>query len=188
MTTPTTIQWTLEKLKGLNSAEALALFGTLPSVTFDELEGEYAGTIPDGGDPQVRDALAKGIFNEETPFGCWLGKAVVRTGATAGEGYNYCRKPGGRIVRHHRFGTGMETSYIDGQTVFTVRYSAFKNGSGDNDLVDEVRRVGDGLYLCVSTTRAENGGRTAPGVFILSGPTGPWVGVDERGLEARAGQ
>lgn len=187
MTVQATAQWTLDRLKGLTGAEALDLFRTLPSVSFGELEGEYAGAIPDGGDPAVRDALAKGIFNEQTPFGCWLGKAVTRTADGAGEGYNYCRRPGGRIVRHLRYGTAMEASYVDGQTVFTIRYAAFKNNSGAHDLVDEVRRVDDGLYLCVSTTRTEQGGRSAPGAFILSGPTGPWVGVDDPDLEAHAG-
>lgn len=184
--TPTSVsEWTREKLVGLNHADALELFKSLPSVAFDELEGEYAGDIPDGGDEAVKRMLAQGIFNEETPFGCWLGKAVTRTSETAGEGYNYCRKAGRRIIRHLRYATDMDNSYVDGTTVFTIRYAAFKNGSGERDLVDEVRRVGDGLYLCVSTTRNDDGSRSAPGLFILSGPSGPWVGVDDKGLEAR---
>lgn len=184
-TAPTTSEWTVEKLQALTNPEAVELFKTLPTAEWEEMDGEYAGYLPNGGDEEVKRRQADGIFNEETPFGCWLGKAFKRTEAAASEGYNYCRKPGGRIVRHLRYGTFMATSYVDGRRVYIVHYANFKNGSGDRDLTDEIRRVAPGLYLCISTTRAEDGGRAPPGAFILGGPEGPWVGVDDPNAEER---
>jgi hypothetical protein len=181
----TITDWTVEKLIALTGKEAVELFKTLPTAEFEEMDGEYRGYLPNGGDEEVKKRQAQGIFNEETSFGCWLGKAFTRLNESEGEGYNYCRKPGARIVRHLRYATYMGTSHVDGQRVFIVRYAAFKNGSGDRDLTDEVRRVADGLYLCVSTNAASEGGRTAPGAFVLAGPERAWVGVDDPNAEDR---
>jgi hypothetical protein len=186
MTTSTRAKdWTVDKLVALDREQALELFRTLPTAAFEEMEGEYRGYLPDGGSEELRKRYAEGIFNEETSFGCWLGKAFKRTNDTAGEGYNYCRKPGGRTVRHLRYATYMGKSHVEGQRVYIVRYAAFRNGSGDRDLTDEIRKVADGLYLCVSTNAAPDSGRTPPGVFILAGPERPWVGVDDEGAEPR---
>lgn len=178
-------EWTLEKLIALTGQQAVELFLTLPTAEWEEMDGEYHGYLPDGGSEEVRQRQAQGIFNEETGFGRWLGKTFKPTPSGRGEGYNYCRKPGGVTVRHLRYGTFMGTSLVDGQRVYIVKYAEFVNGSGDRDLTDEIRRVAPGLYLCISTNRAEDGGRTAPGAFILAGPEGPWAGVDDPNLEKR---
>jgi hypothetical protein len=179
--------WTLERLMAMTSAEAVALFRTLPSAGWTEMNGEYRGYLPNGGSAEAVERQKKGIFNENTSFGCWLGKSFspVTAADREGEGYNYCRKPGNVIVRHNRYSTYMGPSHVDGQHVYIIRYAAFVNGSGNRDLTDEVRVAAPGLYLCVSTTRADNGGRNPPGAFILAGPEHAYVGVDDPALEKR---
>jgi hypothetical protein len=71
-------------------------------------------------------------------------------------------------------------------------YGRFNNYAGDVELIDEIRRLDDGAYLGIytanetvlgfSTVKLGNT-RSEPDIFGLSGPVGPWVGVDDPGLE-----
>ncbi|MDD9938897.1 MAG: hypothetical protein OXT09_35235 [Myxococcales bacterium] len=53
-----------------------------------------------------------------------------------------------------------------------------KGRSGAEDLTDGLRALAPGLYLGVATTRAGDGTRSRPTVFLLSGPVGDFVGPD----------
>jgi len=183
MTTTSSESWTVARLTALSREEFLTLFKTLTAPAFAELDGEYRGYIPDGGDAAAREQIARTMFNERAPFGYWLGKAFTPTTPAAGEGYNCYRRPDGRVYRFLRFGTGREPSILDGRPSFVIRYARFNNVCGERDLVDEVRRLEDGLYLAISTTRAADGSRTPPGAFFLSGPVGSWLGVDDKTAE-----
>ena len=68
-------------------------------------------------------------------------------------------------------------------------YGAFN----DTTLVDEIRRLDEGVYLGVGTTATEDGGRSAPGHFALgrpdptngSAPKSDAVSAPVRGLPCR---
>ncbi len=69
-----------------------------------------------------------------------------------------------------------------------MTYASFKNHSGEREIVDEVRKVQDGLYLGLAVwDDPRDGQRRLLGPFVLAGPTRAWVGVDndlvERFLE-----
>lgn len=53
----------------------------------------------------------------------------------------------------------------------------------ENTLVDEVRKLADGIYLGVGTKRNPDGTRTRPGHFALVGPVGEYSRPDDLTLE-----
>lgn len=181
----TSARWTIEELIALNREQVVDLFKTLEAPPLDELDGEFTGHVPDGGDPEARKRIDERMFNENSWLGYWLGKAYRVTGENQGEGYNMGRRPGGQVDRFLRFGTHVGDSQIDGRPSVVMTYGSFNNPSGERDLVDEIRRLSDGIYLGLGTTRLPDGSRTPPGPFVLTGPIGPWVGVDDEAAEAK---
>jgi len=171
---PITDTWSVEKLLALNHDEVLALWETLDPPVLTELDGHYMGLVPNGGDAEAQAGLKVFMYNENSSRGYWLGKAYKATSATAGEGYNRWRFPGGKVVRNLRFGTKMGTSLIDGRPALMMYYGDFN----DSTLTDEIRKLDEYIFLGMGTTLLENGERSAPGHFILTGPTDDWVGVD----------
>jgi hypothetical protein len=181
----TSARWTLEELIKLNREQVVDLFRTLEAPALEELTGEFTGHVPDGGDPENRRRIDERMFNENSWLGYWLGKAYRVTGDNVGEGYNMGRRPDGRTDRFLRFGTYVGPSQIDGQPSIVMTYSSFNNPSGNRDLIDEIRKLSDGVYLGLGSARAEDGSRTRPGPFVLTGPIGEWVGVDDETAEAK---
>jgi len=122
------------------------------------------------------------MYNEESATGYWLGKAYSPLSHTKGDGYNRYRRPGGKIERYMRFATEMGTSLIDGKPALMMYYGAYQlrllPEGQENKLVDEIRKLADGVYLGVGTVEMPDGTRSAPGHFALMGPVGKWVGVD----------
>jgi putative hemolysin len=147
------------------------------------MNGEYSGYCIDGGNPEVRKRTAEGMFNESSTFGYWLGKAFKPVSTNQGEGYNFCRRPGGWVQRYFRYGTSTGNSHVDGKPAFMIYYREFNNSSGKADLTDEVRTLAPGLFLAISTMMLPDGRRSQPGPFFLAGPIGPWVGVDDEEAE-----
>ncbi len=185
MTIQSTDTWTIEKVMALGPEETIELWKTLPAPDFQEMAGEYAGHVPDGGDEKVRARVAEVMFNESSALGFWLGKAYKSLSPTTGEGYNSFRKPGDRVVRNVRFGTEPGTSLIDGKPALIMHYGDFNSPVGKADLTDEIRKLDEGLYLGVGTTANPDGTRAHFGHFALSGPMGEWVGVDDEGAELK---
>jgi hypothetical protein len=166
-------KWTLEKILALNGEEAIALWRTLPAPTIEEMDGHYMGLGCNGDDPARQAGFVKSMFTESSRLGHWLGKAFHTTGPNAGEGYNRWRYPGGKIVHNQRMLTSIAPSIIDGNPGFRLDYPAVNPKS---TLIDELRRLDDGVYIGVATTASKDGGRTKPGAFLLVGPTDRWVG------------
>ena len=192
-------KWSIDQVMYEMSREAaLDLWTSLPAPTLDELDGEYTGSVHDGGDPVVREAKAE--FFCHSPRGFWLGKAYqpgddgkgAGKGAGKGEGHNLYRDPDGTVQRHLRFATEIGSSTVDGRPSLIMTYRAFGNEAGAMDLVDEIRCLGDGVYLGVYTCTVDLPGfsikkpgqaRSELDLFALTGPNGPWVGVDDPQLE-----
>lgn len=185
MTAPRSNEWTVQRALALTKPQQLELFATLPAPDLRELEGEYLGHASTPASAKGEAIQSASLFDESSPFGYWLGKAFTQTSASEGEGYNHCRKTGGRVVRHLRFGTRLGRSLLDDKPAFLLTYASFDNRSGAEDLVDEVRRLASGLYLCTATTRSADGSRSRPTVFMLSGAVGGWVGPDDPDRERK---
>lgn len=169
-------KWTIERLMRMGRPQIIALWKTLPAVDMRELDGEYAGLVPNARDPEAKKRIDDFMYDEDSERGYWLGKAYKAADDTKGEGYNHWRMRGGNVVRNGRFATEMGTSLIDGKPSFLMHYSAFKS---DTTLVDEIRKLTDGLYIGAASTEAADGSRTAPAHFVLVGPKSDWVGHDE---------
>lgn len=181
-----------EIMHGMSREQALALFRTLPAPGPQELSGEYTGHIHDGGDLELRAKRRAFFFDESSSLGSWLGKSYTSDAQGRGEGHNIWRRARGEVCRNLRFRTEIAASGIDGRPSLMMYYGAYKSFCGDMDLVDEIRRLDDGAYLGVYTcTQAIEGFSTVrPGnarsdldIFALTGPTGPWIGVDDPELE-----
>ncbi|MHA1914864.1 MAG: hypothetical protein ACW986_17000 [Promethearchaeota archaeon] len=160
--------WTLEKLQTLTRDECVELFKTLSPPDFEELNGEYAATL-------LGENLEYGEwFMYKTELGRWLGKAYTpianadRPGFK-GEGYNFWIIDGKKAY-HSRFASHMSTSIIDGKPIFRMQYDAFKSFYGQEGMVDEVRKIKNGLYLLFGMPRPTS----IPGPVCLAGPTEPY--------------
>ena len=175
--------WTEEKVMALTRDEVLELWGECPAVEMAELCGEYKGVIPNAGNEEAQKATAKTMYNEDGPLGYWLGKAYSPLSHSKGDGYNRWRRPGGKVDRYMRFSTEMGTSLIDGKPALMMYYGAYRHRfiaeGKKNALVDEIRKLADGIYLGVGTSEMPDGSRTPPGHFALIGPDEKWLGVDD---------
>lgn len=184
-TTTRTGEWTAERALALSREEFIELFKKLPAPDFKGFEGEFTGYAHLGDTEESRQRVTEVMYNENSERGYWLGKAYKPADSTTGEGYNRWRRADGRVERNLRFGTHSGASHIDGRPALIMTYSSFKHSAGDRDLIDEIRRLDEGIYLGLGTSRAEDAGRTPPGPFVLVGPIGPWVGVDDEQAEAK---
>ena len=185
MTTGRSPKWHLENLLARTPQHLFELWKTVSAPDFQEIDGEYSGYFPDGGDPAVRARLDGDVFNEMGKWpGYWLGKAFKPVTDTTGEGYNHWRKAG-RIIRHTRFATELRDSVIDGRPALVFYYSAFNNEFGQRDTIDEIRKLDDRLYVVAATVALPDGKRSEPSAFMLAGPTWPWFGVDDESAELK---
>jgi len=176
--------WTLERVAALTREELFALFRTLPAPTPREMDGEFIGHLPDYS-REVWLRWAAGTGNGE-----WLGKAYrpEAYGRWPGHGYNrWDRKGKGEVTnRDMRFAWAIEPSTISTGSSLVMYYSAFKHWGGEQDLIDEIRRVTTGLYLGAYHTREPVPGftprhgsmRSEPEIFMLTGPVRAWVGPE----------
>ena len=187
-------RWTAEEAMKLGREEAIELWKTLPAPAPGEMDGEYTGYVRDGGDEQVRKAKAAFFFDEHSRLGYWMGKAYATTVGLKGEGYNRWRRPGGKVERYLRFSTEIAPSGMDGKPSLIMYYRAFNNRMGNVDLIDEIRKLDDGLYLGIYTTSVpvagfaevkREGERSEVEVFALTGAIGKWVGADDEGAERK---
>ncbi len=175
--------WTEEKVMALTRAEVLELWGKCPAMEMAELNGEYKGLIPNAGNEEAQKATAKTMYNEDGPMGYWLGKAYMPLSHTKGDGYNCWRRPGGTVDRYMRFSTETGTSLVDGKPALMMYYGTYRHRfvpqGQENTLVDEIRKLADGVYLGVGTAKMKDGKRSAPGHFALIGPTGKYFRADD---------
>lgn len=131
------------------------------------MQVEFRDELLQLGHPAHR-VLIGGTLNN--PVRSWLGKGFRRVDSETGRGYNYFHRPG----RGDRFTfpmlTRLSLSALDEQPVFGLIYWAFASPVGAVNMIDEVRRFPDNVYLgfefCVFTA----GQRTVPIPFLLHGP------------------
>ena len=175
-------EWTRESVMELTRDEVIALWHEAPAAEMAELVGEFEGLIPNAGDEERQKRTAEVMYNENGPLGYWLGKAYFPLSHSKGDGYNRWRRPGGTVERNLRFSTEMGTSVIDGKPSLLMYYGAYARAEKRDEpstLVDEIRKLADGIFLGMGTVENEDGTRSDPGHFVMAGPVAPWVGVDD---------
>jgi hypothetical protein len=158
-------------LDRLACGELMELFRTLPAPSLEELDGEYATRLLAQPMPLLRQVYGALIYNPM--LGTWLGKAF--NGRQTGQGYNYFRRRG-RVVRSLPMLTCVAPSRFDGKPAFQLVYRAFHSLCADVHMVDEIRRVGPGLYLGIGTAGFIRAQRLRPMPFELTGPQSPYAG------------
>ena len=88
-----------------------------------------------------------------------------------------------------RFGTEMGTSLIDGKPSLLMYYGAYRlrllPEGQENTLVDEIRKLADGIYLGMGTSKLPDGSRSEPGHFVMVGPVGEYRRADNPTEELR---
>jgi hypothetical protein len=167
---------TIEKLKSLNHKEIMELFSTLSAPIVSEMDGEYeAGMLNTGS--VFLDLGCKLSLQNPLLFGYWLCKSFTPGDDNKSHGYNSFRKFG-KVVRKFRMKTEIASSRYDGKDIFELYYPAYKSLLGAIKMVDEVRKIKDGLYLGIGTWGFTEKQRMIPLPFYLSGPIHEFVGPD----------
>lgn len=165
-----------DSARGHSRDELMALFRTLPSPAITEMDGEFAATLLDQGNPLL---TAIGHFAIGNPWlnGRWLTKSFTPSNDEHGHGYNSFQR-GEHVIRKFRMRTEIRPSIVDGKPSYTLIYPAYNNLCGRVGMIDEVRRIDDGVYLGFGTVGSK-ARRSYPMPFMLEGPTAPFVGADQ---------
>jgi hypothetical protein len=165
--------YTLEWLRHHTSDELVDLWRTLDAPTLEEMYGEYQGTMI-----YPKSVEHARIRKVEGP-GEWVGKAFapIPTGKYPGQGYNLWFMPNG-LVRTMRYAGEVAASLIDGRPALMGYYGAFQSHNKDNGMTNEVRKLGDGLFVGIISTATDHAywgpveaasGRGHPHAFLLRG-------------------
>jgi hypothetical protein len=172
--------WTVEDLKALKQQQLMELYKTLPCPTMEEMTGEFKGDLLDQG-PYRLVKVFFGYFALRAPFanGAWQGKGFAMTSDTEGKGYNHYKRFGkDRHILPMK--TKITKSVFDGKDNFELdytAYTAYKSQASLINMIDEVRKVNDDLYLGMGTWGYLRRQRMIPWFFSLSGPRVPYTGI-----------
>ncbi len=170
-------EWTVQKILGLKLVRVMELFKALPAPAFTEMHGEYRANLTDHGS-LLKNLQAQFVMQTSFFDGVWLCKSFEPLSETEGHGYNSFRKSG-RIVRKYPMKTAIVSSRFDGKPVFQLDYTAYKSLLGFINMVDEIRKINDNLYLGVGTWGFTKKERMKPLPFTLSGPADQFVSTDK---------
>ncbi|HVF76528.1 MAG TPA: hypothetical protein VM938_15940 [Acidimicrobiales bacterium] len=188
MTVTAETSWALARLARLVATpqpDLVELFRSLEPPSLSEADGEFAGYLPVRGLSDDKLAVVDAMYSGELPAGLWLGKAFIGTTDARSEGYNMWRTPEGAVKRSLRFTTFVGESAIDGKPSLVMNYCDFANEAAAIGLVDEVRKVEDGVYIGAGLTAEEREAGVVSGCFLLAGPVHPSTVVDDPDAERK---
>jgi hypothetical protein len=179
VTTDDSPPWTVTQLRALKQRELMELFLKLESPSMADMNGEFRGHLLDqGAFKLVNEALA--YFALRAPFvnGRWQGKGFTTTSNDEGYGYNrYLRQGKDRYVLPMK--TKIAKSVLDGRACFELDYTAYGSLAGVVNMIDEVRKVNDELYLGIGFCGYSRQQRRIPFCFALSGPRNTFAAVNK---------
>ena len=172
--------WTVKDLKALKQRELMELFLELPCPSLEEMKGEFRGDLLDlGAFPFLKEIFAYFALRSDFVNGKWLGKGFTTISDSEGHGYNRYSKLGkDRYILPMK--TRIARSVFDGQDCFELDYTAYWSRASLINMIDEVRKVNDDLYLGIGLWGYPPKQRRIPFFFSLSGPRGPFAGIDRR--------
>lgn len=159
-------------LQRLSVREVVALFRTLECPGIEEMRGEYrARLLRQPG--QLAEMSGRALLSN--PLAPWLCKAFRPVDGRTGRGYNTFRVLG-RVVQRFPMQTRVAPSRYDERPAYQLIYGAYRSLCGDIHMVDEVRRLSQGLYLGIGTWGFSERQRGVPLPFTLEGPVAPYRG------------
>lgn len=163
---------TVANLKKMTTSELLALFKTLTAPTIAEMNGEYAAILLK--QPSLFHTVTgnAAVYN---PFGLWLCKAFRPVSSEQGRGYNTFQFLG-KTVQRYAMQTVIAPSRYDGLPAYQLVYRAYYSLCADIYMVDEVRKVDNGIYLGIGTCGLTHAQRQIPLPFLLTGAIEPYRG------------
>ncbi|HEX7479295.1 MAG TPA: hypothetical protein VF331_15925 [Polyangiales bacterium] len=163
----------------MKQSELMELFLRLDAPSMTNMNGEFRGHLLDQGAFRlIKVSLA--YFALRAPFvnGRWQGKGFTTTSNDEGHGYN-------RYLQHGRdsyilpMKTKIAKSVLDGRACFELDYTAYGSQAGLVNMIDEVRKVNDELYLGIGFCGYSRQQRRIPFFFALSGPRRPFASVSK---------
>jgi hypothetical protein len=136
------------------------------------MNGDYEATLlkQPSATAEVCGYLAVGL-----PFKSWLSKGFRPVSESEGRGYNSFRMLG-RTVRQFPMRTLIAPSRFDGRPSYTLVYRAYRSTCGVMNMVDELRRVDQSLYLGIGTWGYSDKQRRVPLPFALRVTGRPYIG------------
>ncbi|MBI5506698.1 MAG: hypothetical protein HY899_18065 [Deltaproteobacteria bacterium] len=168
-----------QDLARLSRRDLLRVFAAAPAPRIETLAGEYSAVILPVG---VFAPLASFFTHTFFGPGRWRGKAFRTCAPNQGEGYNLFSPrgsvPGQAPSRTRRFSTTIAPSRFDGRPSLCMDYSPY-NRFLVHSMKDEIRQVGEHLFLGLGTMAA-GGGVLNPAPFALFGEPEAWHGPSER--------
>jgi hypothetical protein len=169
--------WTIDDLRALKQDQLIEIFRKLPCPTMQEMEGEFKGYLLDTGKFWlIKKPLSHFALNSSLNQGKWLGKGFMPISESEGQGYNSYEKFG--KTRHvFPMKTKIGKSILDGNDDFELDYTAYHSGAGFVNMIDEVRKVNDDLYLGIGFWGWFKRQRRIPFFFALAGPRTPYAGI-----------
>jgi len=158
----------------MDMLDALGIYQTLEAPSMREMHGEFAGHVCKQSFPLF--TLASHVALTNPVLGWWLGKAFRPTSDTLGRGYNAFRHVFG-VTQRFPMQVALAPSRLDGRPAYHLVYRAYHSLLGDLHVVDELRRVREGLYLGLGTAgKPWSSLRRFPALFVLSGPVADYRG------------
>lgn len=159
-------------VRKMSTAEVVALFKTLPAPEMSEMAGEYVGELLRHPN-RLADILSKYSLAHSPVDGRWLCKAFRPVDAEYGRGYNTFERFG-QVRQAYAMMTLLAPSRYDGNPAYQLVYRAYRSLFGSIHMVDEVRRLGEGVYLGIGTWGFTKGQRQIAYPFLLTGPIAPY--------------
>ena len=160
------------ELRALSASKLLSVFRDLQAPGLDEMNGDYDAKLLQ--QPSTIDEVA-GWLSVGIPFMPWLSKGFRPVNSAEGRGYNSFRQFG-KVVQRYPMKTLIAPSRYDDQPAYTLVYRAYHSFCGTINMVDEVRRVSDGVYLGIGTCGFSTGRRQVPLPFLLQDTGRPYIG------------
>jgi len=166
---------TFEELIAMDREHSLEVFCQCEAPDSMEMHGEFKGLVMD----YMRDNFLN--FSDDNK--AWFGKGYKPeklVDGWQGCGYNVYTTVWPDATRCLAFVWDIRPSGVDGKPSLIMDYTYFDHISGKIQLIDEVRKVRDGLYIgAYYTPKATYPFTLEDGVaefFTLRGPARPWAG------------
>lgn len=156
---------TATSLKHMSHSELLELFKTLDAPTLNEMHGEYRAALLK--QPNLFATLSGFIINN--PILNWQTKSFRPVDQIHGRGYNtFIQK--NEIIQKFPMQTTISKSRYDSRPIYQLTYKRYKSFCGDINMVDEVRKIDENLYLGIGTWGFWKKQKMIAYPFMLEGP------------------
>lgn len=164
----------LSTLMRAPATELFELYSRLDAPSMTEMSGEFSATLLNQSHPLIYKLGMLSLYNPFYP-GHWLAKGFAPVSETEGHGYNLFRFRN-RMVRRWPMLTVIAPSRFDNKPAYQLIYPACHSICGKINMIDEIRRIDEGLYLGFGTCGFSRTQRRQRLPFALQGSVGEFRG------------